>query len=104
MLPGGMGQGSRSLPLVPRLCQQAQPIPALASWLQKPTATPSPQAGSSREAGHCSVGAQLCTQLHSPVSDPARVAMGALAVDVVAGVAILAGGTELLAALSVEAG
>lgn len=79
----------------------AHPCPPL--LLQKPTATPSPQAGSSREAGHRSAGVRLCTQLHSPVSDPARVAMGALAVDVVAGVAILAGGTELLAALSVEA-
>lgn len=102
-LSGGMEQGSCRLPLVPWLCQRAQPIPVLPSCLQKPTATPSPQAGSSREAGHRSTGVRLCTQLHSPVSDPAWVAMGALAVDVVAGVAILAGGTELLAALSVEA-
>lgn len=41
---------------------------------------------------------------HLPVSNPARVAMGAPAIDVVAGVPIFAGGTELLAALSIEAG
>lgn len=48
--------------------------------------------------------ARAGTPPHSPVSDPARVAVGALAIDVVAGVAVLAGGTELLAALAVEAG
>lgn len=39
----------------------------------------------------------------TPVSDPAWVAVGAFAIDVIAGVAILTGGTELLTALSIEA-
>lgn len=96
--PGGTGQGSHRLLPVPQLCQWAQPIPALPSQLQNPTASPAP--GREHQGGRA--GLRPCPP-HSPVSDPARVAMGAPAVDVVAGVPVLAGGTELLAALSVEA-
>lgn len=73
----------------------------LVPGLHNPSVTLFP--GRIREARHCSLRTQCCTQLHSPVSDPARVAVGAFAIDVIAGVAILAGRTELLAALSVEA-
>lgn len=76
--------------------------PGSVPGLQNPSVTLFPQR--IREVRHCSPRTQCCTQLHSPVSDPARIAVGAFAIDVIAGVAILAGGTELLAAFSVEAG
>lgn len=69
----------------------------------KPAASPAPRR--EHRGPRTAPPAQLCPcPPHLPVSDPARVAMGAPAIDVVAGVPVFAGGTELLAALSIEAG